>query len=272
MEGLYTKVCKGKLLLLLNNLLGQFSRIPERFSSDLADVLKLLLQVQPEARPCCDQILSNPTINKKIENFKQKLEDSNDNILLQTIKVPKNILLLSDRLPQSNYAKLGIKAGRKHKSQSQEPIQQDLNNRSPSKKKFDYEHHSPKSLEKNKKKYYNDNENNNITPLKQNNSILPDINNSRIIRNGSPKINNHISNKDHINEIYQIYVPNLKHHKYINNNSNNYGRYQLSNDRSTHIKNIEKYYNIHNIKPQNKVENRKAINRKLSPIKRSVNV
>jgi len=33
--------------------LGQFSKIPDRFSSDLNDIVRLLLQVQPETRPNC---------------------------------------------------------------------------------------------------------------------------------------------------------------------------------------------------------------------------
>jgi len=42
MEGLYNKVIKG-----------QFSKIPDRFSQELAEVVKLLLKVEPESRPNC---------------------------------------------------------------------------------------------------------------------------------------------------------------------------------------------------------------------------
>jgi len=42
MEGLYNKVIKG-----------QISRIPERFSADIAEIVKMLIQVTPEARPNC---------------------------------------------------------------------------------------------------------------------------------------------------------------------------------------------------------------------------
>jgi len=40
MEGLYNKVIKG-----------QFSKIPEKFSNDLVELVKYLIQVQPENRP-----------------------------------------------------------------------------------------------------------------------------------------------------------------------------------------------------------------------------
>ena len=42
MEGLYNKVIKGQL-----------NKIPERFSSDLAEIVKLLIQVVPDSRPSC---------------------------------------------------------------------------------------------------------------------------------------------------------------------------------------------------------------------------
>jgi NIMA (never in mitosis gene a)-related kinase len=42
MEGLYNKVIKG-----------QISKIPERFSPDLWEVVKMLIQVTPESRPNC---------------------------------------------------------------------------------------------------------------------------------------------------------------------------------------------------------------------------
>lgn len=42
MEGLYNKVIKG-----------QFPKISEKFSADLAEVVRLLIQVNPELRPNC---------------------------------------------------------------------------------------------------------------------------------------------------------------------------------------------------------------------------
>lgn len=42
MEGLYNKVIKGQL-----------AKIPDRFSTDLAEIVRMLIQVSPEARPSC---------------------------------------------------------------------------------------------------------------------------------------------------------------------------------------------------------------------------
>lgn len=56
-----------------------------------------------------DQLLKHPHIQKRTEMVKSYGDedaDSNLNVnLLQTIKIPKNLLVLSDRLPQANYAK-----------------------------------------------------------------------------------------------------------------------------------------------------------------------
>ncbi len=46
MEGLYNKVIKG-----------QINKIPDRFSPDLAEVVKMLIQVAPESRPNCGKKL-----------------------------------------------------------------------------------------------------------------------------------------------------------------------------------------------------------------------
>ncbi len=44
---------------------------------------------------------------KRIEYFKNTTEENEDQALLQTIRIPKNLLFLSDKLPQANYSKKG---------------------------------------------------------------------------------------------------------------------------------------------------------------------
>ena len=96
MEGLFNKVCKG-----------QYSKIPERFSDDLFQVVQFLLQVNPTSRPSCEQILNHPVVMKRIEYFKSFAgeDDNEDKCLLKTIHMPKNLLFLSDKLPKPNYDK-----------------------------------------------------------------------------------------------------------------------------------------------------------------------
>lgn len=45
MEGLFNKVIKG-----------QINKIPDRFSTDLAEIVKLLIQVAPDLRPGCGKM------------------------------------------------------------------------------------------------------------------------------------------------------------------------------------------------------------------------
>jgi len=101
MEGLYKRVIKG-----------QYSRIPDRFSNDLFQIVQFLLQVNPKSRPSCEQILNHPIVQKRIEYFKSisgEKENNNNSgnskSLLKTIHMPKNLLFLSDKLPKPNYDK-----------------------------------------------------------------------------------------------------------------------------------------------------------------------
>ena len=95
MAGLYKKVLRGI-----------YNKIPDHFSSDLAHVVKQLVQVQAQLRPTCKQILSMPSVVKMGEKLFHDdfySEDSPRNELLSTIRVPKNLLYLTDRLPKPMY-------------------------------------------------------------------------------------------------------------------------------------------------------------------------
>ena len=99
MEGLYNKIIKG-----------QYPKISDKYSSDLAQVIDLLLKVRPEDRPSCQCILKHTLILKRIEYFQaqadiefEDLEDVDENQLLKTIRLPKNLLGLGDKLPKANY-------------------------------------------------------------------------------------------------------------------------------------------------------------------------
>ena len=98
MAGLYRKVLRGA-----------YSRIPDHFSADLADVCKALIQVQAQVRPTCQQILAMPAVVHMGEvlfpdDFYEGVEESpGRNELLSTIRVPKNLLYLTDRLPKPSY-------------------------------------------------------------------------------------------------------------------------------------------------------------------------
>jgi NIMA (never in mitosis gene a)-related kinase len=95
MKGLYNKVIKGV-----------YPKIPSQFSSDMSSMIASLLQVDPKKRPGCEQILQMPVfIAKYNENRPDEGEENlmEANALLGTIRVPRNLSLLTDRLPKANY-------------------------------------------------------------------------------------------------------------------------------------------------------------------------
>ena len=212
MEGLYNKVIKG-----------QFNRIPDRFSNELFEIVKLLIQINTDSRPSCDEILKHPIIQKRIEYFKSFAgdQDNEDKALLQTIRIPKNLLFLSDKLPKPNYSK---------KMRSSNNVISDKlnkNNYRSYSKKSDFEIKETNKSPQNKKI---NNENINNIQINNNKILLP------IVRIGEQKLNsnnnsveiinnNNNSNNSNIKKIPENKkAPSLVYsgsQKLINNNPNN---------------------------------------------------
>ena len=100
MQGLYKKIIKGV-----------YPKIPEHFSSDLNIMLEAMIRVDSKRRLNCAEIIDHPVFKKRslkyfpelFENNKYKVENDTKSILLKTIKIPKNIMNLSNRLPRKNY-------------------------------------------------------------------------------------------------------------------------------------------------------------------------
>ena len=97
MEALYNKVIKG-----------QYGKISDIYSNDLSEIIKLLLKTNASERPSCGQILKHPFVKKRIEFFQvnsenEDIENMDESALLLTIRIPKNILFLTDKLPTANY-------------------------------------------------------------------------------------------------------------------------------------------------------------------------
>ena len=106
MKELYKKVLSGDI-----------GNIPEKFSKDLYEVVLLLMKVNSNKRPTCNDILNNVYVKKRIEFFKtiNNKENDQDNgiidekeeqALLKTIRIPKNLLFLGNQLPKPNYEKI----------------------------------------------------------------------------------------------------------------------------------------------------------------------
>ena len=92
---------------------GQYRKIGDKFSEDMGEIIDYLLKVNPKDRPNCDQILKHPIIKKRLEFFQAQagenedldLDNIDEGVLLRTIRIPKNIIFLSDNLPEKNYEK-----------------------------------------------------------------------------------------------------------------------------------------------------------------------
>ena len=96
MKGLYNRVIKGA-----------YPKIPSHYSSDLSSMIASLLKVNPKQRPATEQILHMPVFIAKYNEYQD--DDGHSKILksqpelLGTIKVPRNLSLLQERLPKSQY-------------------------------------------------------------------------------------------------------------------------------------------------------------------------
>ena len=84
---------------------GKYEPIPNAYSQDLGILIDTLLQKNPNKRPTWDKILSMPIITRRIEKYFPHADIENDtvSILMSTIKVPRNLLYLTDKLPKSKY-------------------------------------------------------------------------------------------------------------------------------------------------------------------------
>ena len=99
MEKLYNKVIQC-----------QYGKISDRYSDDIREIIKLLLKVKTKERPTCAQILKHPLVKKRLEFFQAQagndnidIDDMEEGVLLRTIRIPSNLLCLSDKLPEANY-------------------------------------------------------------------------------------------------------------------------------------------------------------------------
>ena len=252
MKGLYEKVLKGI-----------YPKINERYSSDLSNLLKLLFKLNPKERPSCAEILQNPIVLKRMEFLKSGSSDDNldlinmdVNALLRTIRIPKNIIFLSNKLPKANYdtnSEPNISTAENTK-ELQHINSKNNNSILPSIKKMNCRYLNSNTDNNNSPSKFNKNNNINIITDSPNNKndIIPGIINNQKktpIRNISPLLNkiNNSENKNNNSKIHnskKLIIPNINRPKnivlnkglsdlyklyvsndYKGNNSNNIGLY-----------------------------------------------
>jgi len=89
MKGLYQKVIKC-----------DYTPIPPSYSSDLRNLIRLMLQLDSSKRPSCSQLLGMDFIKKRARTVEPAQVPGN---LIGTIRVPSNIRSLSNKLPAPAY-------------------------------------------------------------------------------------------------------------------------------------------------------------------------
>ena len=80
-----------------------------------------MIHTKSNYRPTCDQILNFPAVQKRIEQFFPEETTDDRYTLIEEIKVPKNLMMLSDRLPGSNYGQNMFKKNNLAKSEQRLP-------------------------------------------------------------------------------------------------------------------------------------------------------
>ena len=111
----------GNMIKLYNKILKcEIGKLPEKFSEDLYILIKNMIQIDPDQRMSCNQILNCDLLcnriahyNKKSKNEKDLIiihsddeenEETNEDQLLKTIVMPSNIMYLSNQLPKPSYS------------------------------------------------------------------------------------------------------------------------------------------------------------------------
>lgn len=87
MKTLYNRVIKGV-----------YPKLPKQYSLDLSNMVDHLLEVDPLIRPSADDIISMSVFEKRHIDI-QIDKESSDEELLGTIRLPKNLKQLTERLP-----------------------------------------------------------------------------------------------------------------------------------------------------------------------------
>lgn len=113
MQGLYKKVLKG-----------QYPKIPSVYSTDLSQMIKSLLQVSPQLRPSAEQILQSSLVKKHFTDKLIQMELTEKSELMNTIKVPKNLTMLTEQLPKPTYSE--FKSIKKQRLYTYESAEHDM--------------------------------------------------------------------------------------------------------------------------------------------------
>ena len=197
MDKLYNKVIKG-----------EYGKISERYSDDIKEIIKILLKVNPKERPSCSQILNHDLIKKRLEffhaqsGFEDDLDTNDEAVLLKTIRIPKNIIFLTEKLPGAKYEtdnnkipKKTMKNENKKDEANNNKVNQDINIQ----KKFTFPNNLLPNIKFNFSNKDIDNKKTNILPFNEKNE-------NEKIRNNNTNENNNTEDKRDLKESINKYI------------------------------------------------------------------
>ena len=82
---------------------GEFERIPKCYSNELYEIIKHCLKINANDRPTCDEIFNYQVIRERFPEEITKERVISKAQLLNTIKMPRNLQGLREKLPKPNY-------------------------------------------------------------------------------------------------------------------------------------------------------------------------
>ena len=88
---------------------GVISKIPPEYSNDVSSIIKLCLTKDQMKRPTVLELLEHPIIQSKVKLYDIQIKKCNHKCgqvlgeMMGTIKLPKNLNLLIERLPRKRY-------------------------------------------------------------------------------------------------------------------------------------------------------------------------
>jgi NIMA (never in mitosis gene a)-related kinase len=243
-----------------NIIKGEIKNIPDRYSKDLNNIIHLLIQVNKDKRPSCNELLNNQIIKNKIEylkniNLYNNLEDNSleKSFLLKTIEMPKNMVKTPLKFPEPNYS---IKRNDKNNKLIYN-LKNNRNNRSNQlelNKSYDYNYNDNilPMIIKNTKKNLIERNNENfmdkygfqriINKNLEDNINKDDINNKKEMNNYN---NNNNNNKNLLNNFNYQWMKMRNSRKKFNAINNN-NKYINNNSESMKIMKLYKPFNIYN--------------------------
>ena len=276
LQQLYSKIMKGI-----------YPQISIKYSNDLKNIIRIILNVDAQKRPSAEELLKNEIILKKIKEF--GIYKNNENkiyekaMLIKTIKIPKNISLINKQLPQKRY-ELKQKKNKEDMFNNDEyeysksffnKISNQKNNKNDNGQinKFDDLHKLNLGNKIEPYKYNNININDIIIttndtdriniPTKEENGKNDNLKNYIIYQNieNYNLLNQKNLQKPYKDTRYNFFLGNKNNHKNINNNNNKFliNKKHLNENQNTPkqkantgspIKNINKEKRLPNIRPK----------------------